>query len=140
MIDASYLVEPVPGLWLLSIDANVFEPKDGDSDPAAEASYIDSSDAGWNAMLRHKPFVLDWMAEVARRARRLEKRLLPFSHYPALDTLGETHADEVALFGLDRSRPQGAGTGGRASRRPHRHRRPFQRPPARECHDLLARR
>ena len=50
--------------------------------------------------VRHKPFVLDWMAEVARRARRLEKRLLPFSHYPALDTLGETHADEVALFGL----------------------------------------
>ena len=100
MIDASYLVEPVPGLWLLSIDANVFEPKDGDGDPAAEASYIDSTDAGWNAVVRHKPFVLDWMAEVARRACRLEKRLLPFSHYPALDTLGETHADEVALFGL----------------------------------------
>ena len=48
MIDASYLVEPVDGLWLLSIDANVFEPRDGDLDPAAEASYIDSTDAGWN--------------------------------------------------------------------------------------------
>jgi 3',5'-cyclic AMP phosphodiesterase CpdA len=100
MIDASYLVEPVRDLWLLSIDANVFEPRDGDGDPAAEESYIDSTDAGWNAMLRHKPFVLDWMADVARRAGSLGKRLLAFSHYPALDPLGETHADERALFGM----------------------------------------
>jgi 3',5'-cyclic AMP phosphodiesterase CpdA len=99
MIDASYLVEPVAGLWLLSIDANVFEPRDGNGDPEAEASYIDSTDAGWNAMLRHKPFVVHWMADVARRARIQGKRLLAFSHYPALDPLGDTHADEVALFG-----------------------------------------
>ncbi|MDH4987814.1 metallophosphoesterase [Aminobacter anthyllidis] len=36
MIDASFLVEPVEGLWLLSIDANVFEPKYGDLDPRLE--------------------------------------------------------------------------------------------------------
>ncbi|HET9067561.1 MAG TPA: metallophosphoesterase [Amaricoccus sp.] len=99
MIDASYLVEPAAGLWLLSIDANVFEPRDGDGDPEAEASYIDSTDAGWNAMLRHKPFVVGWMADVARRAQAAGKRLLAFSHYPALDPLGGAHADEVALFG-----------------------------------------
>jgi 3',5'-cyclic AMP phosphodiesterase CpdA len=99
MIDASYLVEPVPGLWLLSIDANVFEPKNGDRDPAAEASYIDSTDAGWNAVVRLKPFLLAWMADVSARARAEGKRLLTFSHYPCLDLLGATHADEVSLFG-----------------------------------------
>ena len=100
MIDASYLVEPVEGLWLLSIDANVFEPRDGDLDPTAEASYIDSTDAGWNAMLRHKPFMLDWMARGGRtRPRRLGKRLLAFSHYPVLDLLGSTLADEARIFG-----------------------------------------
>lgn len=99
MIDASYLVEPVPGLWLLSIDANVFEPRDGDGDPAAEASYVDSTDAGWNAVVRLKAFLLDWMTDVAARARAGGKRLLAFSHYPCLDLLGAAHADEVALFG-----------------------------------------
>ena len=99
MVDASYLVEPVRGLWLLSIDANVFEPRNGDLDPAAEASYVDSTDAGWNAVVRLKPFLLDWMADVAARARAGGKRLLAFSHYPCLDLLGATHADEVALFG-----------------------------------------
>ena len=99
IIDASYLVEPVEGLWLLSIDANVFEPRDGGGDPAAEASWIDSTDAGWNAMPRLKPFILDWMADVAARARAGGKRLLAFSHYPALDILGSAHDDERALFG-----------------------------------------
>ena len=99
IIDASYLVEPVPGLWLLAIDANVFEPRDGDGDPVLEESWIDSTDAGWNAMVRHKPFVLDWMADVARRARAGGKRLLAFSHYPPLNLLGPALAEERRLFG-----------------------------------------
>lgn len=100
MVDASYLVEPVPGLWLLSIDANVFEPRDGGGDPAAEASYIDSTDAGWNAMVRLKPFVLDWMADVAARAQAGGKRLLAFSHYPVLNFLSpEMAAEEARVFG-----------------------------------------
>ena len=99
MIDASYLVEPLERLWVLSIDANVFEPKNGDLDPQAETSFIDSTDAGWNAMLRNKPFMLDWMTDVACRASALGKRLIAFSHYPAIDLLGATLADEIALFG-----------------------------------------
>lgn len=99
MVDASYLVEPVEGLWLLAIDANVFEPRDGGLDPAAERSWIDSTDAGWNAMLRHKPFILDWMGDVARRAEAGGKHLIAFSHYPLLDPLNGALADELALFG-----------------------------------------
>lgn len=99
MIDSSYLVEPVAGLWVLSIDANVFEPRSGDGDPALERSYIDSTDAGWNAMPRNKPFILAWMRDVAARARALGKTLLTFSHYPMLDPLNGTADDEARLLG-----------------------------------------
>src|SRR5690606_33794651 len=99
IVDASYLVEPVEGLWLLSVDANVFEPRNGAFDADDEAGWIESSDAGWNAMLRHKAFILDWMTSVAERAERSGKRLLAFSHYPAIDPLGGTASAEAVLLG-----------------------------------------
>lgn len=99
MIDSSYLVEPVAGLWVLSIDANVFEPRNGNGDPTLEESYIDSTDAGWNSMPRHKPFVLAWMRDVAARAKAAGKTLLAFSHYPVIDPLNGTTADEARLLG-----------------------------------------
>lgn len=98
MIDASYLLEPVEGLWILSIDANVFEPRNQATDLTAEKSYFDSTDAGWNSMLRNKRFILDWMADVTRRAREQNKRLLAFSHYPMLDTLNGTAPVEAGLL------------------------------------------
>lgn len=99
MIDSSYLVEPVAGLWVLSIDANVFEPRNGNGDPTLEESYIDSTDAGWNSMPRHKPFILAWMRDVAVRASSAGKTLLAFSHYPVIDPLNGTTADEARLLG-----------------------------------------
>ena len=99
MIDGSYLVEPVAGLRLLSLDANVFEPRNGSSDPLAEASYYDSSNAGWNAVIKHKRFLLDWAGDVARRARRQGKHLLAFSHYPLIDPHADSFDDELAVFG-----------------------------------------
>lgn len=98
LMDASYLVEPFPGVWLLMIDANVFVPVDGVA-PGDEGDLADSTSAGWNAMLVHKRFVLDWMKDVARRARLEGKCLLTFSHYPVLDPLDSTVDDEVALLG-----------------------------------------
>ncbi len=99
LMDASYLVEPFPGVWLLMIDANVFVPVDGVA-PGEDGDFADSTSAGWNAMLVHKRFILDWMADVARRARLKGKCLLAFSHYPVLDPLDATVEDEVALLGL----------------------------------------
>lgn len=98
LMDASYLVEPVEGIWLLMIDANVFAPVDGVA-PGEPGDFADSTSAGWNAMLRHKPFIFDWLADVSRRAREGGKCLLAFSHYPALDPLDGTCADERALLG-----------------------------------------
>ncbi|MFP5076950.1 metallophosphoesterase family protein [Rhizobium sp. YIM 134829] len=93
LMDASYLVEPEAGLWLLMIDANVFVPVDGGD------AFEDSTAAGWTALVAHKAFLVDWIAEVTARADRLGKRLVAFSHYPLLDPLDGTRDDEAALLG-----------------------------------------
>jgi 3',5'-cyclic AMP phosphodiesterase CpdA len=99
LMDASYLVEPEDGLWLLMIDANVFEPRNGRRDIARKKAFLDSSDAGWNALLRVKPYLLAWIVDVAARAARKGKTLLAFSHYPALDPFEDETDSERALFG-----------------------------------------
>lgn len=99
LVDASYLVEPEPGLWLLMIDANVFEPLDGSFEHGEEAAFTDSTSGGWNAMLRSKRFIFDWIADVSRRARQQGKTLLSFSHYPALDPFDGATGAERVLFG-----------------------------------------
>jgi 3',5'-cyclic AMP phosphodiesterase CpdA len=98
LMDASYLIEPFAGLWMLMVDANVFVPVDGASNDDEEA-FIDSTDAGWNAMLVHKRFVLDWAKSVSERAEKLGKRLVAFSHYPVLDPLDNTRGDELNVLG-----------------------------------------
>ncbi|WP_454687647.1 metallophosphoesterase family protein [Agrobacterium leguminum] len=99
LMDASYLVEPEPGLWLLMIDANIFEPLDGEFEAGEEAAFIDSTSGGWNALLRCKPFLIEWIADVRRRAELHGKTLLGFSHYPALDPFDGASGAEGALFG-----------------------------------------
>lgn len=99
LMDASYLVEPASNLWLLMIDANVFEPRNGDVPRDSSAAFVDSTNAGWNAMLVHKPFILEWMKDVSARAKVEGKTLLTFSHYPMIDMMNGTTADEQALLG-----------------------------------------
>lgn len=99
MIDASYLVEPVEGLWILAIDANVCAPRDGAGDFGASASFLDPTDGGWPAVLKHRRHLFAWMKDVAERARANNKQLIAFSHYPALDALGGVSGEEAALFG-----------------------------------------
>lgn len=97
MIDASYLVEPVEGLWLLSLDANVYRP--ADDGVGSSLGFVDDADAGWNAAIKHKRFLLDWIAGVTQRATAQGKQLIAFSHYPVVDPLSGTYSDELALFG-----------------------------------------
>ena len=97
-IDASYLVEPVEGVWLLSIDGNVFVPRDG-AFARQEDEFDDSTDAGYNALVAHRPYILEWIADVSRRAAGLGKRLIAFTHYPAVDPFDGTFDDEERLFG-----------------------------------------
>ncbi len=99
MMDSSYLVEPADGLWLLMIDANVFEPRNGKTDSARKSTFFDSSDAGWNSVLRVKPFLIDWIKSICTRAEESGKRLLAFSHYPMINTVDNETTAEALLFG-----------------------------------------
>jgi 3',5'-cyclic AMP phosphodiesterase CpdA len=99
LMDASYLVEPSPGLWLLMIDANVFEPRNGTWNINQKRAFNDSSDAGWNSVLRNKPFLFEWITDVCKRAHEQDKNLLAFSHYPALDPFNDSSGGYEKLFG-----------------------------------------
>ncbi|SES71251.1 glycerophosphodiester phosphodiesterase family protein [Prevotella sp. kh1p2] len=80
-IDASYLAEPVQGLWLMAIDAGVYLP---DSLVNGRMTYKNSS-VGYNNVLRHKHHLLSWVRRVTAEARRRGKTLIAFSHYPLAD-------------------------------------------------------
>lgn len=94
MFDASYLVEPIDGLWLLSLDANVWI-----NDASVPAGALDRSEAGWNAAVLHKPYLLAWLSSVVARSKASGKRLVVFSHYPVLSPLSSDPAEELALLG-----------------------------------------
>lgn len=99
LIDASYLVEPFEGVWLLMLDANVFEPRNGERKISQKKAFIDSSDAGWNSLIRNKPYLLEWISSVCARANKLDKRLITCSHYPVLDVFNDKDNIERQLFG-----------------------------------------
>lgn len=93
--DASYLVEPVPGIWLLAIDANVYVPDATQPD----GGYHGSSGAGYNRMLTHKEHVIEWIADVVARAKQENKQLIAFSHFPMTEFY-DGQSDAIAeLFG-----------------------------------------
>jgi 3',5'-cyclic AMP phosphodiesterase CpdA len=85
--DASYLVEPVKGIWLLALDANVHVPN-ANFDPANPKlfkGFDGAGDAGWNKVLTHKIHQMDWVKSVVARAKAQGKQLMSFSHYPTMD-------------------------------------------------------
>jgi len=85
--DASYLVEPVKGLWLLSIDANVYLPnaKFDPTNPKSFKGFDGAGNAGWNKVLTHKKHLVEWITAVNARAKAQGKQLIAFSHYPTMD-------------------------------------------------------
>jgi len=96
MPDASYLVEPIPGLWLLAIDANVYQPI---KSKEKKNTFQGSSGAGYNAMSEFKQPVLDWINSVVIRAKKQNKQLVAFSHFPMTDFYDNASTDIKSLFG-----------------------------------------
>ncbi|GHB76124.1 metallophosphoesterase [Psychrosphaera saromensis] len=88
VIDSSYLVEPIKGLWLLAIDANVYVPNfdateiKGATDVTDPNTFKGSSSAGYNKMFTHKTQVIEWISDVVKRAKKEGKQLVAFSHFP----------------------------------------------------------
>ncbi len=80
-IDASYVVEPREGLWLLAIDGGVYAPE-GMS--GGRMAYGGAS-AGYAGVEECKGYLVEWIGRVAAEARRRGKTLVAFCHYPAAD-------------------------------------------------------
>lgn len=95
MPDMSYVVEPQKDIWLLAIDANVYEPVGKLSD----RKFKGSGNAGYNALMVYKPELIKWIKSVVERARRKGKRLVSFSHFPMADFYDDTKNELVTLFG-----------------------------------------
>lgn len=100
MFDTSYLVEPVKGVWLLSIDANVYIPnaKFDAANPAAFSGYDGAGNAGWNKVLTHKMHLMAWIKAVSARAKAEGKQLMAFSHYPTMDFYANQTGAMKAVF------------------------------------------
>ncbi|SHI94511.1 hypothetical protein SAMN04488096_10624 [Mesonia phycicola] len=75
--DASYLVEPVDGLWLLAIDGNSYIPESNGN--------FSGAGLGYNNSIKYKQHLFSWFSKVAKMAKKLNKTLIAFSHYPAID-------------------------------------------------------
>lgn len=88
--DASYVVEPVEGVWLLALDGNIYTSTGED--------WIGSS-IGFNLAKDYKSHQLDWVRKVVAEAKRLNKVLISFSHYPLVDFHDGASAKMKALFG-----------------------------------------
>ncbi|MDR9410995.1 MAG: metallophosphoesterase, partial [Balneolaceae bacterium] len=87
IMDMSYLVEPVEGLWLLALDTNVYIPQaDADTKkPTDPSNFSGSGNNGYNKVITHKEHLIEWMTDVAQRADEMSKTLISFSHFPAAD-------------------------------------------------------
>ncbi|MFS4417782.1 metallophosphoesterase [Maribacter sp. 2307ULW6-5] len=84
--DLSYLVEPMEGLWLLSLDANTYIEREKNG-PQVDPALLDypNNGLGLDNLLTHKRYLLDWVAKVVKEAKAHGKTLIAFSHYPMVD-------------------------------------------------------
>lgn len=92
MPDVSYVVEPVAGLWLLALDASVYIPK-------KDGLTFNGAGIGYNEVITHKQYLVDWTAKVVAEANRLGKTLIAFSHYPMVEFNDGASKEMKALFG-----------------------------------------
>ena len=101
--DASYVVEPVDGLWLLAIDANVYVPRDeiNAGDLADPFNFSASGNAGYNKMVSHKAHVMVWIESVVKRAAAMDKQLIAFSHFPMVEFYDQQSNAIETLFGAN---------------------------------------
>lgn len=97
--DASYLVEPVPGLWLLALDGNTYTPKTPKNSKPEDWS---SNSIGFNLTSQVKSYQLDWIKKVTTEAKKRGKRLISFSHYPLVEYHSGATEDLKALFGSEK--------------------------------------
>jgi 3',5'-cyclic AMP phosphodiesterase CpdA len=100
--DASYLVEPIKGVWLLAIDANVYVPNKNLSGSLDNPSDFSGASIGYNNVLIYKKHLIDWIKKVSAAARQKGKIVIAFSHYPMVDFNDDASPELKLLFGADK--------------------------------------
>jgi len=99
--DATYLVEPIPGVWVMAVDSNVYIPQ-ANADLAQRTradNFAGSGDAGWNRMVTHKQHVVAWMQDVSARAKAQGKTLITTGHYPMVQFYKNSNEQIAQIFG-----------------------------------------
>jgi 3',5'-cyclic AMP phosphodiesterase CpdA len=104
--DASYLVEPVKGVWLLAIDANAYVPNQKLSGLLNDPHDFSGASTGYNNVLIYKRHVLEWVKKVSAEAKKRNKILIAFSHYPMVDFNDDASSELKTLFGADKMQLQ----------------------------------
>lgn len=104
--DASYLVEPVKGVWLLAIDANVYVPKEKLSGLLDNPEDFSGASIGYNNVLLYKNHLVDWVKKVSAEAKQKGKILIAFSHYPLVDFNDDASPELKLLLGADKMQLQ----------------------------------
>ena len=100
--DASYLVEPVEGLWLLALDGSVYRQRSQAPNDPCDPDNFGGAGAGYNNLLPFKRHLVSWVAKVVAEARKQDKKLIAFSHYPLVD-YNDGASDAIkALFGPEK--------------------------------------
>jgi 3',5'-cyclic AMP phosphodiesterase CpdA len=83
--DISYVVEPVEGIWLLALDANTYLQEEMPITDGVDQNQYKNNGRGLDNLLTHKKYLLDWIENVAIAAKKHDKTLIAFSHYPMAD-------------------------------------------------------
>ncbi|MEZ0129314.1 metallophosphoesterase, partial [Flavobacterium sp. LBUM151] len=104
--DASYLVEPVKGIWLLAIDANAYVPNEKLSGKQDDPHDFSGANTGYNNVLIYKSHLLNWVQKVSAEAKQKGKILIAFSHYPMVDFNDNASPELKQLFGADKMQLQ----------------------------------
>ena len=100
--DASYLVEPIKGVWLLAIDANAYVPNQKLSGLMDNPHDFSGASIGYNNVLLYKNHLIDWVKKVSAEAKQKGKILIAFSHYPMVDFNDDASPEMKLLFGSNK--------------------------------------
>nr|WP_315196147.1 metallophosphoesterase [uncultured Flavobacterium sp.] len=100
--DASYLVEPVKGVWLLAIDANAYVPNQKLSGLLNNPNDFSNASIGYNNVLTYKSHLIEWVKKISAEAKQKGKILIAFSHYPMVDFNDGASPEIKLLFGSDK--------------------------------------
>jgi 3',5'-cyclic AMP phosphodiesterase CpdA len=104
--DASYLVEPIKGVWLLAIDANAYVPNEKLSGLVNDPHDFSGASIGYNNVLIYKSHLINWVKKVAAEAKQKGKILIAFSHYPMVDFNDDASPELKLLFGSNKMQLQ----------------------------------